>query len=222
MLKKKEQKQQSDREKYKSVKFSLASPITRILAYSIDFSLRSLLLLLLLLIFIFPNHSFLQLLFFLKTVVQLEHSPLKLLVYFTTFLLFSFLYHFLFEAIWYGQTPGKRLLNIRIIEEEGEVLQVHHAFLRNILRAADWLPCFYLIGTIQMYLNKHHKRIGDQVARTIVVSEERLPVLLPFQHLKLTDAVSSLEVTDRIKISSSEKTKEQIVLFHSSKNLKQK
>lgn len=80
-------------------------------------------------------------------------------------------YYSLFEAFWNGQTPGKRLLKIRVIKDSGRQITLFEALARNLLRVVDMLPSFYLIGVITMLCNREQKRLGDLVAGTIVVHE---------------------------------------------------
>jgi uncharacterized RDD family membrane protein YckC len=89
-----------------------------------------------------------------------------------------FLFHFLlywgyfslFEAFWNGQTPGKRLLKVRVIKDSGRQITFFEALARNLLRIVD-LQFGYLVGVICMLCNKQQKRLGDFVAGTIVVHE---------------------------------------------------
>jgi hypothetical protein len=80
-------------------------------------------------------------------------------------------YYSLFEAFWNGQTPGKRLLKIRVIKDSGRQISLFEALARNLLRVVDWFPTLYLVGVISMLCNKEQKRLGDFVAGTIVVHE---------------------------------------------------
>jgi uncharacterized RDD family membrane protein YckC len=80
-------------------------------------------------------------------------------------------YYSLFEAFWNGQTPGKRLLKIRVIKDSGRQITLFEALARNLLRVVDMLPSFYLVGVITMLCNREQKRLGDLVAGTIVVHE---------------------------------------------------
>jgi uncharacterized RDD family membrane protein YckC len=80
-------------------------------------------------------------------------------------------YYSLFEAFWNGQTPGKRLLKIRVIKDSGRQITLFEALARNLLRIVDMMPSFYLIGVITMLCNREQKRLGDLVAGTIVVHE---------------------------------------------------
>ncbi|NLX98094.1 MAG: RDD family protein [Rhodopirellula sp.] len=85
----------------------------------------------------------------------------------------TWLYGGLFEALWNGQTPGKRLMNIRVLTVEGRPINGWQAVLRNVLRAADMMPLmFYLVGFLSAMLTPRFQRLGDLAAGTMVVVEE--------------------------------------------------
>jgi uncharacterized RDD family membrane protein YckC len=88
-------------------------------------------------------------------------------------------YFSLFEAYWNGQTPGKRLLKIRVIKDSGRQITLFEALARNLLRPVDYFPALYLTGVIAMLCNRQQKRLGDLVAGTLVVHEptESQPLL---------------------------------------------
>jgi uncharacterized RDD family membrane protein YckC len=80
-------------------------------------------------------------------------------------------YFALFEAYWHGQTPGKRVMKLRVIKDSGRQITFFEALARNLMRVVDWLPSLYLAGVITMLCNKHNQRLGDLVAGTLVVHE---------------------------------------------------
>ena len=80
-------------------------------------------------------------------------------------------YYILFEIIWSGQTPGKRLVGLRVIRENGYPIRPVDAVIRNLVRIADWLPALYGVGVLVMLLNKRSRRLGDFASGTIVVRE---------------------------------------------------
>jgi uncharacterized RDD family membrane protein YckC len=80
-------------------------------------------------------------------------------------------YYIIFETFMNGQTIGKRLINIRVRKEGGYAPSFWDILLRNIVRMADFLPSFYLLGLAVMFTNKKAKRLGDYAAGTIVVKE---------------------------------------------------
>jgi uncharacterized RDD family membrane protein YckC len=80
-------------------------------------------------------------------------------------------YFMVFEIVWNGQTPGKRMLGIRVIRESGYPIRQTDSVIRNVVRIVDWLPLFYGIGVLVMLFNKRSRRLGDFAAGTIVVRE---------------------------------------------------
>jgi uncharacterized RDD family membrane protein YckC len=91
------------------------------------------------------------------------------------FVLINFLmfwgYFALFEAFWKGQTPGKRVMKLRVIKDSGRAITLFEAMARNLVRIVDMFPSMYFVGLISMLCNKRNKRLGDFVAGTIVVHE---------------------------------------------------
>ena len=86
----------------------------------------------------------------------------------------SWFYFGLFEALWNGQTPGKRLMGIRVVSIEGQPITPFQAILRNILRVADAQPAgLYLVGLVAATLSDRFQRLGDLPSGTLVVIEER-------------------------------------------------
>lgn len=86
-------------------------------------------------------------------------------------------YGIFFEWLWRGQTPGKRLFRLRVVDAGGLRLRFHQVFLRNLLRAVDLLPSFYLLGGAVCVLSRRAQRLGDLAADTVVV--RTAPVVEP-------------------------------------------
>ena len=85
-------------------------------------------------------------------------------------------YFVFWEILWSGQTPGKRLVGVRVIRENGYPLRPVDAVVRNLLRIVDWLPLFYGVGVMVMLLNGRARRLGDFASGTIAV-RERAPLM---------------------------------------------
>lgn len=104
---------------------------------------------------------------------ELSHTGEKWLI--AGVVLFHFLlywgYFALFETYWNGQTPGKRLCKIRVIQQSGRQITFFEAMTRNLIRIIDMMPGFYLIGVISMICNRRNQRLGDLAAATIVIHE---------------------------------------------------
>lgn len=90
------------------------------------------------------------------------------------FLLFTG-YFIFFEWLWDGQTPGKRLLKLRVIREDGRPVTLWEVLARNLLRIFDAIPGLvipvYSIGLITIFLSSRDQRVGDLFAGTIVIRE---------------------------------------------------
>jgi uncharacterized RDD family membrane protein YckC len=68
-----------------------------------------------------------------------------------------------------GGTVGKLVLGIRVRMEDGSPITWGASIARNLLRFIDFLPFFYLVGAIVAWTNPQRQRIGDKVAKTVVV-----------------------------------------------------
>ena len=105
----------------------------------------------------------------------------------------TWFYFGLFETFWNGQTPGKRLMGLRVLSTDGQPINAMQAILRNVLRAVDAMPIwgpaefgvpFYMLGLAAMACNSRYQRLGDLTCGTIVVVERRskLRGVAPIQH----------------------------------------
>ncbi|MBS4189523.1 RDD family protein [Bacillus sp. FJAT-49705] len=82
-------------------------------------------------------------------------------------------YFFAFEYFSGGRTIGKKVIGIRVIQDNGHSITLLSSFIRNFLRIIDSLPVYYFLGLIMIFFHSKHKRIGDLVAGTIVVHERK-------------------------------------------------
>lgn len=73
-----------------------------------------------------------------------------------------------------GQTPGKKRLKIRVVQDNGLPASFSQIVVRNLLRPADMLPIGYFLGLVVMLFNNRFKRIGDWAAGTMVIYEDEL------------------------------------------------
>jgi len=75
------------------------------------------------------------------------------------------------EWFWRGQTIGKRLLGLRVMDEHALHLEFSQIAVRNLLRFVDALPLFYLVGGVSCFFSRYSQRLGDLAASTIVVRD---------------------------------------------------
>lgn len=108
-------------------------------------------------------------------------------------------YFAFFEAIWNGQTPGKRYAQIRVMKDDGRPISAYDSVARNLLRIVDELPGMYAVGVISILFSKENKRLGDYVAGTVVVHEKIIQEARPFLEIK-TEASGPVYDTSRITL----------------------
>lgn len=92
------------------------------------------------------------------------------------FLVF-FAYFIIFEAYWNGQTPGKRLMHLRVVRDGGYPLDFAGSAIRNLVRVGEMALGFYGISAIACIFSPENKRLGDLAAGTVVVRDGRLASL---------------------------------------------
>ncbi|MEP7087711.1 MAG: stage II sporulation protein M [Gemmatimonadota bacterium] len=106
-------------------------------------------------------------------------------------------YYVFFEAIWDGQSPGKRMLGIRVVQDGGYSVSFGASAARNLLRAIDAQPGItYAVGLVTMMISKSGKRLGDIAAGTIVVHEQR--ALIKSATRSASDVVTRAAITSRL------------------------
>jgi uncharacterized RDD family membrane protein YckC len=88
-------------------------------------------------------------------------------------------YYVAFDLLWNGSSPGRSALRLRVVKEGGFPLGPVDSVLRNLLRAADFLPFGYVLGLAVMSGDRRFRRLGDRVAGTMVVVEEKASVGAP-------------------------------------------
>ena len=82
-------------------------------------------------------------------------------------------YYIVFEMVWNGQSIGKRAIRLRVVRDGGRPITFVSSAIRNLIRIVDFLPSFYGIGVIAMFVDPRARRLGDLAAGTLVVRERR-------------------------------------------------
>lgn len=141
-----------------SFSLQLAGPILRFLAWVIDFAV---LLLAQILVIYFTG------------ILQLIVSDSAFALMILSFFLLQIGYPIVLEWFWNGQTLGKWLLRIRVMDETGLRLHFSQIVIRNLLRFVDFMPSLYLVGGVACFINRRNQRLGDFAANTVVVYRPR-------------------------------------------------
>ena len=157
--------------------FQLGGPCSRLLAWLVDLG-----------VVIAACLAALSLLLCVSATLSLvsqQAGALLMLVFGLVAYLILTCYGIFYEQRWNGQTPGKRLLQLRVLSTQGLSLTLAQSVIRNLLRSIDSLPFApapvslfpsYLIGFTCCCLTDHQQRIGDVIAQSIVVHEEKRPL----------------------------------------------
>jgi len=156
---------------------TLASPVIRFLAWIVD----------ILCIMAMANLAG-ALIGFMGIISWDIASALSILVYF----IISIGYGIVLEYYWRGQTFGKRILKVRVMDEQGFNVKFSQIAIRNLLRFVDNLPLFYLVGGLAALISPKFQRLGDLAANTVVVripriSEPDMDQVLPDKYNSLKD-----------------------------------
>jgi uncharacterized RDD family membrane protein YckC len=139
--------------------YPLAGPMRRTVAYLIDLLIRVAVMVVIVIVMALVN---------VATGIDGMSMGALMVFYFAL----DWFYYVLFETLWSGRSPGKRALKLRVVGQDGRSLTVLDSVLRNLLRAADFLPFGYAIGLVVMGVDPMFRRFGDLVAGTVVVIEE--------------------------------------------------
>ncbi len=95
--------------------------------------------------------------------------------YVIAYFVISIGYGITLEWYWRGQTIGKRVLKLRVMDEHALRLEFGQVVVRNLLRFVDLLPGLYLVGGTACVLSRRFQRLGDLAANTIVVRNQEVP-----------------------------------------------
>ncbi|MGN6553879.1 MAG: RDD family protein [Verrucomicrobiota bacterium] len=138
---------------------TLAGPVTRFLAWFIDLLCVGVIM---------------TVLGTILGLLQMLSANLTVALTTLTYFVISIGYGIFFEWSWRGQTIGKKLFRLRVVDAEGMRLQFDQVVTRNLLRFVDMLPAFYFVGGVTCWLNRKCQRLGDLAANTIVIRTPQL------------------------------------------------
>ena len=167
----------------------VVGPIPRILAFTIDLVIRGIVL----------------------AVLSIASIPLGMGgvgggLFLIILFVIEWLYPVLFELLARGQTPGKKLLGIAVVNDDLSPVTLGTSLIRNLLRTIDFLPLFYLAGIVTMLSNRRFQRLGDLAAGTLVISisksaqaavVEDVQPLAPATRLSRSEQTSVVEFLQR-------------------------
>jgi uncharacterized RDD family membrane protein YckC len=112
-----------------------------------------------------------------------------------------------FEALWNGQTWGKRKAGIRVIKDTGRPITAFEAISRNFLRVIDAIPGLYGVAVISIFIDRRSRRLGDMVAGTVVVHDKKEDSSEPFVSLSMMRMPTAVATAPSSMASSAIATK---------------
>lgn len=123
---------------------------------------------------------------------------------------FAFLwgYYIFFEMSWNGQSPGKRWMGLRVIRTNGTPITLTESIIRNLVRLVDFLPFYYGLGVVTMFINDQSRRLGDLAAGTLVV-RDRPAITLESLGTVSSPAIPTRNISPRVTALPVERLREQ-------------
>ncbi|MEM6795023.1 MAG: RDD family protein [Acidobacteriota bacterium] len=100
-------------------------------------------------------------------------GPAGLGAFFICYFVLNWFYPVYFEVWSGGSTPGKKVMGLEVIHDDGTPVGLSASVVRNLLRAADVLPFLYATGLVTMLLDRDFRRLGDLAAGTLVIHREK-------------------------------------------------
>jgi uncharacterized RDD family membrane protein YckC len=149
-----------------ALRLPAAGPVPRALAWLIDSAVR---------------FGLLFVVGMIAAVLDRVGAGVYLIAYFAIF----WAYPILFEVLWDGQTLGKRVMSLRVISDDGAPVGWLASIVRNLLRTVDFLPFGYATGLVAGFFDPWGRRLGDMVARTMVI---HAPAAAPLPRVQVDGA----------------------------------
>ncbi len=181
-----------------AISISVAGPVTRALAWTIDFLIR------------LGIYFILSMIF--STMGKFGMGLLMISIF-----VMEWFYPVLFEVLREGATPGKKAMGLVVVHDDATPVGWSASMVRNLLRTVDFLPLFYGFGIISILLSKDFKRMGDIVAGTLVIYKQKKhetpavelqAAVVPGYSLGLAEQQAILSFAERSHLMSEERTNE--------------
>jgi uncharacterized RDD family membrane protein YckC len=115
----------------------------------------------------------------------------------------QWLYFGFFEWAWNGQTPGKRMLRLRVIKMDGTSVSWTDVLLRNLARPIDTFGPMGLIGLFMIFVSRKGQRLGDWMARTLVIHEAAIDWSI-FDQLEESETSSAGMALPSVRLTSAQ------------------
>ncbi|OCA78113.1 transporter [Chryseobacterium contaminans] len=143
-----------------NINFNTASVGERMLAFIIDLLIRVAYLVIILYLFF----NILDLGYLLNGLDSWSVMAVYIILAFPTYI-----YPLVLESLMEGQTPGKKLMKIRVVKIDGYQASFGDYLIRWVFRLID-VSFAGVVGLISMIVSKNNQRLGDIASGTAVIS----------------------------------------------------
>lgn len=142
------------------IQYEIASILHRILAFLLDF---------LIYVGYFFFIWFVMLAFLFGSINVLDDKSSVASLIFVLLMLPLYFYSFIMETFFAGQTVGKMVLGLRVINVNGSTPSIGDLFLRWCFRLVDIVFSFGSLAILSMLVNEKKQRLGGIVSNTLVI-----------------------------------------------------
>ena len=168
--------------------YKIAGPGSRIAAGLIDLSIIWAIIFLLMIFLVATGGVSLSLSDVVEGRIPAQMSQWALILLLGSIFFLNIAYFIFFENLRNGQTIGKKVLGLRVSNDNGQILTLSASIIRNIARMVDFIPGPYFIGLISVLISSRGQRLGDMIAGTIVIKFEHVSMPQPaFPGLTFSD-----------------------------------
>ncbi|MGB0370863.1 MAG: RDD family protein [Opitutales bacterium] len=151
--------------------YLLGSPVARCLALAIDYA---------------AIWVFFGIVSVLVGLLGWVSADIATAVYTIAYFVVSIGYFLFLEFTWKGQTIGKKVMRLKVMDAHGYRLRIDQVVMRNLMRFVDSLPVFYCVGGVVSMMNRRSQRLGDIISGTVVVRipETEIPKMSELSNVK--------------------------------------
>lgn len=159
----------------------LAGPIVRSLAYAIDLTIRGFALGIISIVLAFAGNIGIGIILLLSFILE-------------------WFYPVFFEIYNNGQTIGKKMMGLTVVNDDLTAISWGSSLIRNLLRFADFFPFAYLCGFISMILTNKFQRLGDLAAGSLVIYKQKTKINTALPKCQTHPSPFPLSLEDQIAI----------------------